>query len=134
MDSLEIQVDVNESYIQPRDAGPTGGGDAERLSGLEDPGDVDRDHPTADRSKATVKVRIAIQWKDARIVPDMGARVGFLDGKPAARRAAARAQRAGARGLRAHRGRCRVVFVYASGKCRAPERDPRPDVSASAAS
>src|SRR5204862_6910992 len=40
--------------------------------------------PTADRSKATVKVRIAIKQKDSRIVPDMGARVGFLDKTPAA--------------------------------------------------
>ena len=41
--------------------------------------------PTADRSKATVKVRIAIEQKDARIVPDMGVRVSFLEDKqPAA--------------------------------------------------
>jgi len=39
--------------------------------------------PTADRSKATVKVRIAIKLKDARIVPDMGVRVAFLDEKKA---------------------------------------------------
>jgi hypothetical protein len=35
--------------------------------------------PTADRSKATVKVRIALTSKDTRIVPDMGVRVSFLD-------------------------------------------------------
>jgi hypothetical protein len=35
--------------------------------------------PTADRSKATVKVRIAIRIKDARIVPEMGVRVAFLE-------------------------------------------------------
>jgi hypothetical protein len=35
--------------------------------------------PTADRSKATVKVRIAITLRDPRIVPDMGVRVAFLD-------------------------------------------------------
>jgi len=33
--------------------------------------------PTADRSKGTVKVRVAIKAKDARILPDMGARVTF---------------------------------------------------------
>ena len=38
--------------------------------------------PTADRSKATVKVRIAIKSKDQRIVPDMGVRVAFLDPRP----------------------------------------------------
>ena len=38
--------------------------------------------PTADRSKATVKVRIALEQKDPRIVPDMGVRVAFLDDQP----------------------------------------------------
>jgi len=83
MDSLEIQVDVNESYInrvtprQPVEA---------TLNAYPDwriPGEVIAIIPTADRSKATVKVRIGIKQKDARIVPDMGARVGFLDPKPA---------------------------------------------------
>ena len=35
--------------------------------------------PTADRSKATVKVRIALLERDARVVPDMGVRVSFLE-------------------------------------------------------
>jgi len=39
--------------------------------------------PTADRSKATVKVRIKLNVKDARIVPDMGVRVSFLEVAPA---------------------------------------------------
>jgi len=46
--------------------------------------------PTADRSKATVKVRIAIDQKDARLLPDMGVRVSFLEeqrGSDAARTA-----------------------------------------------
>jgi hypothetical protein len=37
--------------------------------------------PTADRAKATVKVRIAIKQKDPRIIPEMGARVSFLTEK-----------------------------------------------------
>jgi hypothetical protein len=40
--------------------------------------------PTADRSKATVKVRIGLDVKDARIVPDMGVRVSFFEDKPPA--------------------------------------------------
>ena len=48
------------------------------------PGSVIAIVPTADRSKATVKVRIALDAKDTRIVPDMGVRVGFLEAaKPA---------------------------------------------------
>ena len=78
MDSLEIQVDVNESFInrvaseQPVEA---------TLNAYPDwkiPGSVIAIIPTADRSKATVKVRIAIPSKDPRIVPDMGVRVAFL--------------------------------------------------------
>ena len=38
--------------------------------------------PTADRGKATVKVRIALKQRDARIVPDMGVRVSFLEKAP----------------------------------------------------
>jgi multidrug efflux pump subunit AcrA (membrane-fusion protein) len=34
--------------------------------------------PTADRAKATVKVRVAFDEKDARVLPEMGARVAFL--------------------------------------------------------
>jgi hypothetical protein len=39
--------------------------------------------PAADRGKATVKVRVAMEQKDSRIVPDMGVRVSFLENKPA---------------------------------------------------
>jgi hypothetical protein len=39
--------------------------------------------PTADRSKATVKVRIALGTRDSRIVPEMGVRVAFLESKAA---------------------------------------------------
>ena len=54
--------------------------------------------PTADRSKATVKVRIAIKQKDPRIVPDMGVRVAFLDaGEVRSPRRRARRARAGRR-------------------------------------
>src|SRR5262245_54268121 len=79
MDSLEIQVDVNESYInrvaaeQPVEA---------TLNAYPDwkiPGSVIAIIPTADRSKATVKVRIAIKTKDTRVGPDTGARVACLD-------------------------------------------------------
>jgi RND family efflux transporter MFP subunit len=91
MDSLEIQVDVNESFIgrvtaeQPVEA---------TLNAYPDwkiPGAVIAIIPTADRSKATVKVRIALKAKDPRIVPDMGVRVAFLDTSPAAKSAPARA-------------------------------------------
>jgi hypothetical protein len=50
--------------------------------------------PTADRSKATVKVRIALATKDPRIVPEMGVRVAFLEERdPAGADGATPAQR-----------------------------------------
>jgi RND family efflux transporter MFP subunit len=85
MDSLEVQVDVNEAYIgrvtpkMPVEA---------VLNAYPDwkiPAEVIAIIPTADRSKATVKVRIALKQHDARIVPDMGVRVSFLEeAKPGA--------------------------------------------------
>jgi RND family efflux transporter MFP subunit len=79
MDSLEIEVDVGESYIgrvQPEMPVQA------TLNAYPDwriPGEVIAIIPTADRSKATVKVRIALLERDARIVPDMGVRVSFLE-------------------------------------------------------
>lgn len=89
MDSLEVEVDVNEAYIgkvQPKMSVEA------TLNAYPDwkiPAEVIAIIPTADRSKATVKVRIALKQRDARIVPDMGVRVSFLDNiKPDANAAA----------------------------------------------
>ncbi|KFN43709.1 efflux RND transporter periplasmic adaptor subunit [Arenimonas oryziterrae] len=79
MDSLEVQVDVNEAYIgrvQPKMPVEA------VLNAYPDwkiPAEVIAIVPTADRAKATVKVRIALKSKDPRIVPDMGVRVSFLE-------------------------------------------------------
>jgi RND family efflux transporter MFP subunit len=78
MNSLEVEVDVSENFIgrvlpqQPVRI---------KLNAYADwdiPGAVIATIPTADRAKATVKVRIAIFPKDPRILPDMGAHVSFL--------------------------------------------------------
>jgi RND family efflux transporter MFP subunit len=79
MDSLEVEVDVNEAYIgrvQPKMPVEA------VLNAYPDwkiPAEVIAIIPTADRAKATVKVRIALNSKDPRIVPDMGVRVSFLE-------------------------------------------------------
>jgi RND family efflux transporter MFP subunit len=83
MDSLEIQVDVNEAFINRVTAGQPVEATLNAYSDWKIPGSVIAIIPTADRSKATVKVRIAIKARDARIVPDMGARVAFLTTAPA---------------------------------------------------
>lgn len=112
MDSLEIEVDVGEAYInrvQPKM--PV----VATLNAYPDwkiPAEVIAIIPTADRGKATVKVRVALKEKDPRIVPDMGVNVSFLE------QAAPRAeQQAPARGVRvpaaavASRGDQDVAFV-----------------------
>jgi RND family efflux transporter MFP subunit len=78
MDSLEVEVDVSENFInRVRPLQPV----TIKLNAYPDweiPGAVIAMIPTADRAKATVKVRIAIKLKDPRIIPEMGARVAFL--------------------------------------------------------
>ncbi len=78
MDSLEVQVDVSENYIERVQIG----GDAViHLDAFPDwdiPGSVFAVIPTADQSKGTVAVRVKIKSKDPRILPNMAARVGFM--------------------------------------------------------
>ncbi|WP_395624710.1 efflux RND transporter periplasmic adaptor subunit [Thermomonas sp.] len=84
MDSLEVEVEVGEAFIGRVKPGmPT----ETILNAYQDwkiPGKVIAIIPAADRGKATVKVRVGLDARDPRIVPDMGVRVGFLeDAKPA---------------------------------------------------
>ncbi len=84
MDSLEVEVDVAESFINRVSQGMPA---VVRLNAYPDwaiPADVIAVIPTADRSKATVTVRVEMKVKDPRIVPEMGARVTFLGPTPAA--------------------------------------------------
>jgi RND family efflux transporter MFP subunit len=79
MDSLEIQVDVSEAYINRVQAGQPVEAVLNAYPDWRIPAEVIAIVPTADRSKATVKVRIALRAKDSRIVPEMGVRVAFLE-------------------------------------------------------
>ena len=84
MDSLEIEVDVGEAYInRVRPNQPV----VATLDAYQDwqiPAHVITVIPTADRQKATVKVRIAFDVRDPRILPDMGVKVSFIEDNPAA--------------------------------------------------
>lgn len=84
MDSLEIEVEVNEAYISRVSPGQTVKATLNAYPDWAVPAKVITIIPTADRAKATVKVRIAIALRDPRIVPEMGVRVGFLEAKTAA--------------------------------------------------
>lgn len=79
MDSLEIQVDVNENFINRVRASQQVSAKLNAYPDWQIPAHVIAVIPTADRSKGTVTVRIALDQKDARILPEMGVRVSFLD-------------------------------------------------------
>lgn len=78
MDSLEIEVDVNEAFIGRVFPGQKVEANLDAYSDWRIPASVIAIIPTADRAKATVRVRIGIDEKDARILPDMGVKVAFL--------------------------------------------------------
>jgi RND family efflux transporter MFP subunit len=78
MDSLEIEVDVNESFIGRVFSNQRVVANLDAYPDWDIPAAVVAIIPTADRAKATVKVRIGIEAPDPRILPDMGVKVAFL--------------------------------------------------------
>jgi RND family efflux transporter MFP subunit len=78
MDSLEVQVDVAENYIDQVQVGGPATIHLDAYPDWEIPGAVIAIIPTADQSKGTVEVRVAIKARDKRILPQMAARVTFL--------------------------------------------------------
>jgi RND family efflux transporter MFP subunit len=83
MDSLEVEVDVNEAFIGRVAAKMSVEATLNAYPDWRIPGAVIAVIPAADRTKATVRVRVSLLEKDARIVPDMGVRVAFLEGRDA---------------------------------------------------
>ncbi len=79
MNSNEIEVDVNEAYIARVHPGQKVVATLDAYPAWQIPSHVRTIIPTADRQKATVKVRISFDKLDPRILPDMGVKVGFLD-------------------------------------------------------
>jgi RND family efflux transporter MFP subunit len=78
MNSLEVEVDVNENFINRVQPGQPAEAALNAYPDWKIPAEVIAVIPTADRSKATVKVRIRLKQQDPRVIPDMGARVSFL--------------------------------------------------------
>ena len=97
MASLEIEVDVNESYINRVKPEQAVTAVLDAYPDWQIPARVITTIPSADRQKATVLVRIGFIELDPRILPDMGVKVTFLrdneDGAPAAAAGDARAER-----------------------------------------
>ncbi|HEY0872794.1 MAG TPA: efflux RND transporter periplasmic adaptor subunit [Vicinamibacterales bacterium] len=78
MSSLEIEVDVNESFINRVHPGQKVEAVLDAYPDWRIPAKVITTVPTADRQKATVRVRIEFDQLDPRILPDMGVKVSFL--------------------------------------------------------
>ena len=78
MDSLEVEVDVNEAYINRVRPGQPVTAMLNAYPDVDIPAAVIATIPAADRSKATVRVRVGFKVRDPRILPDMGVRVAFL--------------------------------------------------------
>ncbi|HVN41639.1 MAG TPA: efflux RND transporter periplasmic adaptor subunit, partial [Steroidobacteraceae bacterium] len=79
MDSREIEVDVNEAYIHRVSDGQVVECVLDAYPDWKIPGHVIGIVPTADRQKATVKVRIGFDALDPRMLPDMGIKVSFRE-------------------------------------------------------
>ena len=80
MASLEIEVDVNESYINRVSDGQRVVANLDAYPDWDIPGSVITTIPAADRQRATVLVRIAFdELGDPRVLPDMGVNVAFLE-------------------------------------------------------
>jgi RND family efflux transporter MFP subunit len=89
MSSLEIEVDVNETYINRVEPDQKVEATLDAYPDWHIPGHVITTIPAADRQKATVKVRIALEKLDPKILPDMGVKVSFLRDAPPAGQAPA---------------------------------------------
>jgi RND family efflux transporter MFP subunit len=114
MKSLEIEVDVNEAYIERVVPGQRAVATLDAYPEWRIPTSVIMPVPTADRQKATVKVRLAFDELDPRLLPDMGVKVAFL-GEEAAQGAGGAPQRVIAVPRTAVRkdGEQDIVFVVA---------------------
>src|SRR5437016_5001927 len=77
MSSLEIEVDVNENYINRVEPGQRVEATLDSYPDWHIPSKVIAIIPTADRQKATVKVRVGFEKLEPRILPDMGVKVAF---------------------------------------------------------
>ena len=114
MNSNEVEVDVNESYIARVEPGQPVTSVLDAYPDWKIPSHVRTVIPTADRQKATVKVRISFDKLDPRILPDMGVKVTFLGEQTGAAQAGARVL-APHDAVRQENGQP-VVFLYRDGR------------------
>jgi RND family efflux transporter MFP subunit len=90
MNSNEVEVDVNEAYIARVEPGQRVTSTLDAYPDWQIPSHVRTVIPTADRQKATVKVRISFDKLDPKILPDMGVKVAFMGEDEAKKKGAAK--------------------------------------------
>ncbi len=115
MSSLEIEVDVNEAYIARVKPGQRVTATLDAYPDWAIPASVRTVIPSADRQKATVKVRIAFDALDPKMLPDMGVKVAFLGEAPSAGALARQRVAVPSAAVRERDG-ARHVFVVRDGK------------------
>ena len=101
MNSLEIELDVNESYINRVEPAQPAEAALDAYPDWKMPCKVIAIIPTADRQKATVKVRVGFDKLDPRILPDMAVKVAFHE-------TAAAPAAASALGARSQKTPCKI--------------------------
>jgi len=122
--TLEVEVDVNEAYIARVHGGQRARITLDAYSDTAFRGTVRQVVPTADRQRATVQVKVAILDHDPRILPEMGAKVEFLEDAGPAPAAAPRIT-VPATAVRSENGRA-VVWVVRGGRTQRREVDAGP--------
>jgi len=115
MASNEIEVDVNEAYITRVKPGQQVTAILDAYPDWEIPSRVRTIIPSADRQKATVKVRISFLKLDPRILPDMGIKVTFLGDEPSKKDSAAPAILIPQNAVRDDQGK-KIVFLVKENK------------------
>jgi len=113
MSSLEIEIDVNEAYINRVTPGQEVVATLDAYPDWKIPAHVITIIPTADRQRATVEVRVGFDELDSRVLPDMGVKVAFQesaqsDDQPAQRKSGVLVQKSA---VRRHDGRDYVLVV-----------------------
>jgi RND family efflux transporter MFP subunit len=126
--SLEVEVDVNEGYVARVREGMRAEIALDAYPTDRYPGHARQIVPTADRQKATVQVKVAFDSLDARVLPEMGAKVSFLadpEAQPPGGASTSSAVWVPASAVRERAGRA-VVYVVEDGRATMRGVAPRP--------
>ena len=115
MASLEVEIDVNEAYINRVRAGQPATATLDAYPDWRIPAHVIAIIPTADRQRATVEVRVGFDTLDDRILPDMGVKVAFQENEVSDRDEVRTGVHVPRAAVRRDNGRD-IVFVVAGGQ------------------